>query len=39
MRYLVYYEYDIGLVWFDGITTIVDYLMSNPLYIYIYIYI
>ena len=24
-----------GLVWFDGISTIVDYLMPNPLYTYI----
>ena len=29
----------IGLVWFSGISTIVGYLMPNPLYIYIYIYI
>ena len=26
-----------GLVWFYGISTIVGYLMPNPLYIYIYI--
>ena len=24
-----------GLVWFDGISTIVGYLMPNPLYTYI----
>ena len=29
----------IGLVWFYSISTIVNYLMSNPLYTYIYIYI
>ena len=28
-----------GLVWFYSISTIVHYLMLNPLYIYIYIYI
>ena len=27
-----------GLVWFYGISTIVGYLMPNPLHIYIYIY-
>ena len=28
-----------GLVWFYGISTLVGYLMPNPVYIYIYIYI
>ena len=28
-----------GLIWFYDISTIVGYLMLNPLYIYIYIYI
>ena len=31
-------ETEFGLVGFYGILTIVGYLMSNPLYIYIYIY-
>ena len=26
---------EFGLVWFDGISTIVGYLMPNPLYTYI----
>ena len=27
-----------GLVWFYGISTLIDYLIPNPVYIYIYIY-
>ena len=33
-RYIRYIQF--GLVWFYGMSTIVGYLMPNPLYVYMY---
>ena len=34
----IIYNYRFHLAWFNGIATIIGYLMAYPVYIYIYIY-